>query len=117
VLESKANKNEVDLIDTNGPEMEAMHREHILQVCQSPFLADLIPAAILPHREWIASRLNIFTLAYNTKVLKKADLPKSYEDFLKHRDEARRQRFKTRNHKWAHAPMDSPAWFSYYITW
>jgi AAA+ ATPase superfamily predicted ATPase len=40
-----------------------------------------------------------------------------YEDFLKHRDEARRQRFKTRNHKWAHAPMDSPAWFSYYITW
>ena len=82
VLESKANKNEVDLIDTNGPEMEAMHREHILQVCQSPFLADLIPAAILPHREWIASRLNIFTLAYNTKVLKKADLPKSYAELL-----------------------------------
>jgi iron(III) transport system substrate-binding protein len=82
VLESKANKNEVDVIDTNGPEMEAMHREHILQVCQSPFLSELIPAAILPHREWIASRLNIFTCAYNTKVLKKQDLPKSYADLL-----------------------------------
>jgi hypothetical protein len=40
-----------------------------------------------------------------------------YEDYLKHHDEQRRQRFKTRNHKWATAPKDTPAWFSYYITW
>ncbi len=82
VLEAKSNRHEVDVIDTNGPEMEAMHREHILQVCKSPFLVDLIPQAIQPHREWIASRLNIFTCAYNTKQIKKEDLPKSYKDLL-----------------------------------
>jgi iron(III) transport system substrate-binding protein len=82
VLEARSNHFEMDVSDTNGPEMEAMHREHLLQVCRSPFLSDLIPQAILPHREWIATRLNIFTCAYNTKALKKEDLPKTYADLL-----------------------------------
>ena len=82
VLEAKSNRHEVDVIDTNGPEMEAMHREHILQVCKSPTLSELIPQALQPHREWIASRLNIFTCAYNTRQIKKEDLPKSYKDLL-----------------------------------
>ena len=82
VLEAKSNRHEVDVIDTNGPEMEAMHREHILQVCKSPTLSELIPQAIQPHREWIASRLNIFTCAYNTRQIKKEDLPKTYKDLL-----------------------------------
>jgi iron(III) transport system substrate-binding protein len=82
VLEARSNRFEMDVADTNGPEMEAMHREHLLQVCKSPFLSELIPQAILPHREWIATRLNIFTCAYNTKALKKDELPKSYADLL-----------------------------------
>jgi iron(III) transport system substrate-binding protein len=82
VLEARSNRFEMDVADTNGPEMEAMHREHLLQVCKSPFLIDLIPQAILPHREWIATRLNIFTCAYNTKALKKEELPKTYADLL-----------------------------------
>ena len=82
VLEAKSNRHEVDVIDTNGPEMEAMHREHLLQVCKSPFLSELIPQAIQPHKEWIASRLNIFACAYNTRLIKKEELPKSYKDLL-----------------------------------
>jgi iron(III) transport system substrate-binding protein len=82
VLEARSNRFEMDVADTNGPEMEAMHHEHLLQVCKSPFLSDLIPQAILPHREWIATRLNIFTCAYNTKALKKEELPKTYADLL-----------------------------------
>jgi len=40
-----------------------------------------------------------------------------YQDYLKHNDEQRRQRFLKRNAKWASFPQNSPAWFSYYITW
>jgi len=40
VLEARSNHFEMDVADTNGPEMEAMHREHLLQVCKSPFLND-----------------------------------------------------------------------------
>lgn len=80
VQESHANRFDVDIIETNGPEMESAHREKLLQEVKSPYLADLIPQAILPHREWIGTRLNIFALAYNTKMVKKADLPKAWKD-------------------------------------
>jgi iron(III) transport system substrate-binding protein len=82
VLEARAKRYEVDIFETNGPEMEALHREKILQECKSPFLADLIPQAVTSHRDWIATRLNIFTCAYNTKLVRKEDLPKSYSDLL-----------------------------------
>ena len=67
-------------LETNGPELESLHRENILQLVKSPYLADLIAPAILPHGEWAGSRLNVFVQAYNTKLVKKADLPKTWED-------------------------------------
>jgi iron(III) transport system substrate-binding protein len=82
IVEARANRHEADVFETNGPEMEALHREKILQVCKSPYLVDLIPQAVMPHREWIATRLNIFTCAYNSKLIKKEELPKSYRDLL-----------------------------------
>jgi iron(III) transport system substrate-binding protein len=80
VTEARAGRFDVDVFDTNGPEMEALHREKILQEVKSPYLADLIPEAIMPHREWVGTRLNIFALAYNTKLVKKDELPKKWED-------------------------------------
>ena len=82
VAESRAGRYEADVIETNSPEMEALHREKILQEVRSPYLADLIPQAIPPHREWIGTRLNIFSFAYNTRLVKTADLPKSWPDLL-----------------------------------
>jgi iron(III) transport system substrate-binding protein len=82
VTEARAGRFDVDVIDTNGPEMEGLHREKLLQEVKSPYIADLIPQAILPHREWVGSRLNIFTAAYNTRLIKKEDLPRSYADLL-----------------------------------
>jgi iron(III) transport system substrate-binding protein len=43
-------------------------------------LADLIAPALLPHGEWVSTRMNVFVQAYNTKAVKKADLPRSWED-------------------------------------
>ena len=80
VQEARANRFNVDVMETNGPELESMHRENILQVVKSPYLPDLIAPALLPHREWVGTRLNVFVQAYNTKQIKKQDLPKTWED-------------------------------------
>ena len=82
LLEAKANRFEVDLFETNSPEMEVLSREKVLIAGNSPFLNELIPQAIPSHKEWIATRLNIFTCAYNTKLVKKEELPKTYQDLL-----------------------------------
>ena len=82
VAEARANRHTMDIAETNGPEMESMHREKILQAVKSPYLAELIPQALRPHGEWVGTRLNVFVQAYNTKAVKKSDLPKRWEDLL-----------------------------------
>jgi iron(III) transport system substrate-binding protein len=82
IAEARAGRNSVDLIETNGPELESMHRENLLQQVRSPHHADLIAPAMRPHGEWVGTRLNVFVHAYNTKAVKKEELPKSWEDLL-----------------------------------
>jgi len=82
LLEAKANRFEVDVFETNSPETEVLSREKVLIAANSPYLNELIPQAIPAHKEWIATRLNIFTCAYNTKLVKKEELPKTYQDLL-----------------------------------
>jgi iron(III) transport system substrate-binding protein len=81
VQEARGNRHTMDVAETNGPELESMHREKILQAVKSPYLGDLIPQAIRPHGEWVGTRLNVFVQAYNTNLVKKEDLPKKWEDF------------------------------------
>lgn len=40
-----------------------------------------------------------------------------YEDYTKHKDEERRNKFINRNKRWANAQKYSPAYMSYYILW
>ena len=82
LTEAQGNRFDVDIIETNGPELETLHREKMLQAVKSPYLADLIPQAILPHGDWVSTRINIFAAAYNPKLVKKEDLPKTYQDLL-----------------------------------
>ena len=72
----------VDVVETNGPELETLHREKMLQRVVSPTLADLIAPATRPHGEWVGTRINVFSQAYNTNLVKKEDLPKRWEDLL-----------------------------------
>jgi iron(III) transport system substrate-binding protein len=71
---------DADLAETAGPDMEAMVREQLLQAVTTPAAAALIPQARMPHRGWIATRLSVFVGAYNTNIIKPADVPKGYED-------------------------------------
>jgi iron(III) transport system substrate-binding protein len=82
VAEARANRFAVDVLETNGPELESMHREKLLQKVASPHHANLIAPALRPHGEWVGTRLNVFVQAYNTKLVKKEELPRSWEDLL-----------------------------------
>jgi len=80
ITEARAGRNAMDVAETNGPELESMHREKIAEAMQSPVQKDLIPEAIPTHHEWTGTRLNVFVQAYNTNAVKKADLPRTWED-------------------------------------
>jgi len=82
LAEAQAGRNEVDIVETNAPPLESLHREAVLQAVRSPLQADLIPAALPAHREWVGSRLNVFVQAYNTKLVKPGELPRSYQDLV-----------------------------------
>jgi iron(III) transport system substrate-binding protein len=77
-----AGRYEADVAETAGPDMEAMVREQLLQKVTTPAAKALIPQAVMPHGQWIATRLSIFAGAYNTDIIKPAAAPKSYEDLL-----------------------------------
>ncbi|MDB5776056.1 MAG: Iron uptake protein [Herbaspirillum sp.] len=80
--EAAAGRYEVDLIHFGAPQLEALHREKILQPVKSPIFGELMPEALPAHREWAATILQVYVQAYNTKLIKKEDLPKSYRDLL-----------------------------------
>jgi iron(III) transport system substrate-binding protein len=81
LIEHRANRFDVGAIETSAAEMESLHREGLLQEVRSPHLADIVPAALRSHREWVGDRLNIIAAGYNTKLVRKDEVPKSYEDF------------------------------------
>lgn len=82
LTEARANKHEVDIVQTASPEMETLFREDVLLPVESPAHASLIPGALRPHHGWAASFLAVWVQAYNTNLLKKEDLPKTYDDLL-----------------------------------
>ena len=82
LIEARGGRSEVDAIETSAVEMESLYRERMLQEVKSPLLADIVPAAIRPHREWVGDRLNIIAAGYNTDLVKRQDVPKSYTDLL-----------------------------------
>ncbi len=83
VNEAKANRYEVDVIAGSSSALEPLHREKLLTEVKSPYLADLIPESIASHREWASVYLNTIVQAYNTDLVKKESLPKTYRDLLK----------------------------------
>ena len=82
VAEARAGRFACDILETNGPEMEAMYREQVLDEFTSPYFKDLAPASFPKHRHWIADRFNFFTIGYNTNLVKPEEVPNAYEDLL-----------------------------------
>jgi len=80
IAETRAGKHDVDFIENNAPEMEALHREKMLLRMDSPYFADLRPGTIPQHREWATSTMDVFVAAYNTDKVRREELPRSYKD-------------------------------------
>ncbi len=82
LAEAAARKYDVDLIHFGSPEMEALSREKILQAVNSPVHKDLQPGSVPAHREWAATLLSVWVQVYNTQLIRKEDLPRTYKDLL-----------------------------------
>ena len=82
ITEGQAKRNAVDVVETNGPEMEMIAREKLLSAFESPYLVDLPPQAVPKHRLWLPDRLNFFVVGYNTSKVKRSEIPSTYEGFL-----------------------------------
>jgi iron(III) transport system substrate-binding protein len=82
VTEARAGRFSVDAFELNGPEMEALYREGLLEEFWSPHFKSLPPAAFPKHRHYAADRFNFFTIAYNTNLVKPDEVPNRYEDLL-----------------------------------
>jgi iron(III) transport system substrate-binding protein len=78
--EARAARFAADVMETAGPDIEAANREKLLQDVITPVTAELMPEAVAVNRPWIVSRLTVFTIAYNTNLIRAADAPKRYED-------------------------------------
>lgn len=82
IAEAKAGRNDVDFILNPSPEMEALHKEHLLQRVISPVQKDLIHDALPTHKEWTGMRVYVFAQSFNTQSVSIDELPKSFTDFL-----------------------------------
>ncbi|WP_395103989.1 ABC transporter substrate-binding protein [Actinomadura sp. SCN-SB] len=74
--ETKARRSSADLYDSNAEELATANTEGLLRPYEGPADDGLVPAA--KQKGWVGSRLNMFTVSWNTKVVKEP--PKSFED-------------------------------------
>jgi len=82
IAETSAKRYDVDVVHIGSPEMEALAREQILLPITSPAQQDLQPGSVPAHHEWAATLLSVWVQAYNTKLIRKDALPKTYTDLL-----------------------------------
>jgi iron(III) transport system substrate-binding protein len=82
MVEAQAGHTGLDIVHINSLQMEELHREGLLQEVKSPYLSNVVAGALPAHREYVATRFSPIVMAYNTDQIKKADLPKTYQDLL-----------------------------------
>jgi iron(III) transport system substrate-binding protein len=80
--EAKAHRHSVDVVETNGPVLEALARERVLARFSSPYSADIPAWGVPAHGLWVADRVDFFVVAFNTTKVRREELPASYEGFL-----------------------------------
>ena len=82
IAESGGHKFTVDVVAGASAQLEALSREKLLQKVNSPYIKKLMEEAVPSHHEWAPVYLNIFVQAYNTNLIKKDQLPQTYEQLL-----------------------------------
>jgi iron(III) transport system substrate-binding protein len=80
VTESRAGRCPADDVSSSWLAIEALRREHLLQPVISPTTAEIMPEALQPHNEYVGIDINMIVAAYNTNLVKPAEVPKTYQD-------------------------------------
>jgi iron(III) transport system substrate-binding protein len=82
LAEARAGRFDVDVVETDGAQMEILYREKQLAPFHSPSLKDIPPKIVPSHKHYVPTRLSLYVLVYNTKLVPPGEVPKSYEDLL-----------------------------------
>lgn len=85
VTEARAGRHDVDVIETNGSELEALARQRLLAPLRSARHAELFDGSVPASGAWAGTRLGIFVQAYNTARVKRDELPKTWSDLADRR--------------------------------
>jgi len=85
VAEKRANRWDFDAVSVSSPELEALHREKLLQEINSGWHGEMLEGTLPAHRGWAPQFINVFVQAYNTQAVKKRDLPERWTDLLEPR--------------------------------
>lgn len=85
VAEKTANRWDFDAVSISSPELEALYREKLLQEVRSGWHKEMLEGTLPAHRGWAPQFINVFVQAYNTRAVKKDDLPKRWADLLEPR--------------------------------
>jgi iron(III) transport system substrate-binding protein len=96
-IEYRARQRSWDLVATTP--VYRLPDEVLLQL-DPPEAKNLIPQARAPNRRWYGVYGNYNSPSYNTNFVKKADLPKTYEEFLTHKEWAGRVAIDTTDSEW-----------------
>lgn len=80
ISENRGGKRDVDFIENNAPDQEALVREKLLRAMSSPHFADMRAGTLPAHKQWATSTIDVFVQTYNTDRVKKSELPRTYED-------------------------------------
>ena len=82
MAESQANTFLVDILDTNDAHIEFFRRKGMLQPYYTPMAEKFDKRFVQAQGYWVANRVTMLVLGYNTKLVKAADAPRRYEDLL-----------------------------------
>ena len=85
VTEARGNRHEVDVVETDGAQMEILFREKQLLPFHTPSLRDIPPGILPGHGGYVPTRVSLYVMAYNTRLVAPNEVPATYEDLLKPR--------------------------------
>ena len=82
ITESRGGRFDVDVIETDGAQVEILYREKLLAPLKAPSMADVPQEILQPHGYYAPTRLTLYVMSYNTNLVKPEEVPKSYADLL-----------------------------------
>jgi iron(III) transport system substrate-binding protein len=89
LAESQASAFLADILDTNDSRIEFLRRKGMIQPYYTPLAEKFDKRFVQPQGYWVANRVTMLVLGYNTRLVKPAEAPQRYEDLLDPKWQAR----------------------------